>query len=387
MKILHMIGMPSSKYGSIERFFIEQMRQLPDSQILLVYNSQPASKEYLADIQHYRGGYRVLQTGGLAFVKNVFAYIRLLREFKPDVVHFHFGFSFPLYAPIARLMGVKALFQTEHLCLTYGPKRKQVTKKSELRLVYGLVFLWGWALKPFDRVVCVGKHVQHQFETIFNVYKHYETIHMGVPDARHYTDEEKRRLRAELRIPDGAQVITTTAFAVWLKGGDVFVSALPLLKDPNYVALIIGFDEEIPFTRELHEMADRTGIADRIRWIGITDNVSRYLAISDIYVQSSRTEALTLSVNEAQSYSLPCVGSKVGGLPEICNLLFESEDSAGLAHQLDSLMASPELRQRLGTESRHAYETEFKQSCGVAAYTRLYRSVLAAKQSASHKPA
>lgn len=56
MKILHMTGMPSSKYGSIERFFIEQMRQLPDSQILLVYNSQPASKEYLADIQHYRGG-------------------------------------------------------------------------------------------------------------------------------------------------------------------------------------------------------------------------------------------------------------------------------------------------------------------------------------------
>lgn len=39
--------------------------------------------------------------------------------------------------------------------------------------------------------------------------------------------------------------------------------------------------------------------------------------ISDIYLQPSRTEGLSLSIMEALNYSLPVIGTRVGGIPEI----------------------------------------------------------------------
>ena len=322
----------------------------------------------------------MFNTAGLQFVKHVFTYIKLLREFKPDVVHFHFGFCYPVYAPIALMFGAKATFKTMHCNLSRDNEMYLVQDKKELPLEKRAFYIWGHALQCVSEVVYVSKCSQRQFQTYITKNNKGEVIYLGVPDAKSVSDEDKSLLRRQLNIPTDAFVICNTSFATRWKSVDTIISALPYLKHQNCVQLILGWDEDIPLTAEMHTLARTLGVEEKIRWIGITNEVYKYLSISDIYVQPSRTEALGLAVCEAMSYGLPCVGSNAGGLPEVCNVLFETGNSRELAEKLDTLMADPALRAKLGSESKKAFEEKFKLQRGVEAYHRLYAETLAKKR-------
>lgn len=71
----------------------------------------------------------------------------------------------------------------------------------------------------------------------------------------------------------------------------------------------------------LKKIAEKYNILDRIKFIGpIThDEIFEWLDKIDIYAQPSCTEGLPRSVIEAMSRGCPCIGSKVGGIPELIN--------------------------------------------------------------------
>ena len=50
----------------------------------------------------------------------------------------------------------------------------------------------------------------------------------------------------------------------------------------------------------------------KIMSLGIRNDINDILNISDIYLQPSRTEGLSLSIMEALNYSLPVIGTRVG---------------------------------------------------------------------------
>ncbi|KAA6457289.1 glycosyltransferase family 1 protein [Acidobacteria bacterium AB60] len=78
-------------------------------------------------------------------------------------------------------------------------------------------------------------------------------------------------------------------------------------------------------------------------------------ASADIFVMPSRTETLGLVVLEAMSSGLPVVAARAGGIPEmiddgVSGRLYEDEGEA--VSLLRSLMASSELRSRIGAAAR-----------------------------------
>ena len=375
MNIIQFMDMKSTKYGGLGKFMVKLMECCPNDKFYFVFQSYPESKEMIRDFENHGAVIGVVDTStGKFAIKNIPKFIRILKKSKPDIIHFHFANSFFVYAPIARLFGVKKLYKTQHCCLTTDDST-QITDKKQFNL-RTKIFSWdGNVYKLFDAIVMCGDYVKSQFERIYGKSDKYKRIYFGVEPVTLLDDYERVKLRNKWQICKDDVVITTVAFADPIKGVDVLIKAIPHIKNQKFKVVIVGINLETQYGAYLHELAKNLNVDEKIRWIGITDHVGDYLSISDIYCQPSRSEALTLAVCEAKSAFLPIVGSNVGGLPEISNVLFENEDFEDLAKRLTVLLNDENQRKFLAEQSYIEYENKFMIDKGVEEYANLYFQV------------
>ena len=62
MNIFHITGAYSTKFGSVEKFFVAQMKANPEDHFILAYNAVPASQAYIDAVREAGGEIVVLST-------------------------------------------------------------------------------------------------------------------------------------------------------------------------------------------------------------------------------------------------------------------------------------------------------------------------------------
>jgi glycosyltransferase involved in cell wall biosynthesis len=157
------------------------------------------------------------------------------------------------------------------------------------------------------------------------------------------------------------------------------VRALALLPGQAFDAAIVG---DGPDRAELEAAIEALGIGERVILLGEREDVRQLLAGADIFVLSSASEGLPVSVLEAMAAGLPVVGSHVGGVPELVvegetGLLVEAGDPQSLAAALDTLVEDAELRRRMGDAGRERARERFDLERFWEAHRELYSRELA----------
>lgn len=361
--IIHFMGMKSTKYGGLEKFMTALVRYNDHLRFILVYEEYPVSSEYTNALNSSKAVIEIVAFNSMGLLKQFHAYRNLFKRYNPDIVHFHFSTDH-IGAFAARSYGIKQVYKTVHSCLTSG--YKEIESYRQLGLGQQIRFAGGLANKMYSRILFVSDYTYRQYEKVFGPSASYQRIYLGV---------EQPEIERELKpddigvIPDGYHVATTIAFAHPLKGVDVLIKAIPQIN--NTIFMIIGLDD-CEYTEGLKSLAAQIGVNDRIRWIGIKDNVLPYLSITDIYVQPSRTEALSLAACEALSLGIPVVGSNVGGLPEVASVLFDNEDYCQLAGLLNNLLSDSQKYEELVDDAKLKYRTSFRVVPSILSYSRCY---------------
>jgi glycosyltransferase involved in cell wall biosynthesis len=136
-----------------------------------------------------------------------------------------------------------------------------------------------------------------------------------------------------------------------------------------------------PLRPEMESLAARLGVGQRIHFLGQRIDVDRLLAQAQIGVLVSNWEGFPLSILEAMRAGLPVVASDVGGVAEAVQneatgYVVPRGDVGQLRERIATLLASPDLRIRLGTRGRARYEEHFTLDRMVARTLELYREVL-----------
>jgi glycosyltransferase involved in cell wall biosynthesis len=157
------------------------------------------------------------------------------------------------------------------------------------------------------------------------------------------------------------------------------VRALALLPADSFDALIVGDGPDRP---ALEAELRLLGIEDRVRLAGERDDVRALLADADLFVLSSLSEGLPVSVLEAMAAELPVVASRVGGVPEVVvdgenGFLVPPRDPRELAVALKRLVDDGDLRRHLGAVGRVRAETRFNLNGFRRAHLELYAAELA----------
>jgi glycosyltransferase involved in cell wall biosynthesis len=101
----------------------------------------------------------------------------------------------------------------------------------------------------------------------------------------------------------------------------------------------------------------------------------------DVFVLSSDTEQMPLTVLEAMASGLPIVSTDVGDVRAMVHesnreFMSPKADASSLAGQLQRLIVDAELRQTIGVRNRQHCEATYAKDACYQAWIELYRQVI-----------
>ena len=123
------------------------------------------------------------------------------------------------------------------------------------------------------------------------------------------------------------------------------------------------------------------GLQQTVTLAGTRKDVADLLAASDVFLMSSISEGIPLTVIEAMAARRPVVSTAVGGLPElvehgITGFLAPCRDDASLAAALIRLYRDPVLCKRMASVAAQRAVEKFSLEGMLNAYRDVYREVL-----------
>jgi glycosyltransferase involved in cell wall biosynthesis len=166
------------------------------------------------------------------------------------------------------------------------------------------------------------------------------------------------------------------------------IRAFAALPEESFEALIVG---DGPDRAVLGAEIRSLGLDGRVWLEGERSDVPTLLADSDLFVLSSRSEGLPVSVLEAMAAELPVVATDVGGLAELVvdgetGSLVPPGDAEALAAALGRLIGDRDLRRTLGAAGRARAEELFDLAAFRRAHAELYDRELALAGAVTEPP-
>ena len=122
-------------------------------------------------------------------------------------------------------------------------------------------------------------------------------------------------------------------------------------------------------------------MADRVLLPGYRKDAKRYLPLFSVFVLSSRTEGLPVTLLEAMQAKVPIVATRVGGVPDVLNdgeagALVEAGNSEALAKVLEALAKDQGHPSRLAEKAYERVKECYSSERMAQEYLEIYRTVL-----------
>jgi glycosyltransferase involved in cell wall biosynthesis len=159
-------------------------------------------------------------------------------------------------------------------------------------------------------------------------------------------------------------------------------------KHPEWKLVLAGRQAHEATMRIITDLLASSGIGNRVLLMSdVDDGTARTLFHqAELFAIPSTGEGLGLSLQEAMYAGRACIGSRIGGIPDLIEegetgLLVSPANVGALAEGLESLLGDAALRERFGNAGRRAMEERGMAAKNMAEnYLRLYREALGMHQ-------
>jgi glycosyltransferase involved in cell wall biosynthesis len=270
--------------------------------------------------------------------------VRELRRFRPHIVHTHGAKAGTLGRLAAVVPGAgrpRATVHTFHghsLTGYFPPRKASVFLRVEQLLA-----------RRTTRLIAVSEEVRADLVRLgVAPAERFEVIRLGLDLSRFAVDpparrEARERMRAALRIPAGARVVTLIARLVAIKRVDRFLAVAAELAHLGDAWFVIAGDGEL--RDRLRATPLPPGLRERIVWAGFQRDVPALCFASDVVALTSDNEGTPVSLIEAQAAGVPVVSTRVGGAATVVasesGALVDAGDVRGFARAVEALLKQP----------------------------------------------
>jgi len=155
--------------------------------------------------------------------------------------------------------------------------------------------------------------------------------------------------------PRAFTLVTIGSLEQMYKAPDVLIDAVShcVRQGLDLSLILIGDGKHRP---EMEARATAAGLGERVCFRGqITAGsaVRTQLDQSDLFVLPSRTEGLPRAMIEAMARALPCIGTRIGGIPELLpsDDLVPPNDVAALAQKIRDVLTDPARMARMSASN------------------------------------
>ncbi len=329
--------------------------------------------------------------------------VRLIRREAPLLVHTHTSKAGILGRRAARTARVPAVVHTPHGHVFHG-----YAGGAKTRL---FIAAERAAAKLADRLIALTqREMEEHLELGIGRPAQWRVVHSGVDLSRFIDREDHRpRVRAELGLEPGDVVLGTVGRLVEIKGHCHLLHAFQQLvetasmrpRGEGRLRLVLVGDG--PLQAPLAEQARGLGLSIRtpeggrgdasVIFAGLRRDVPDLLSAFDLFVLPSLNEGMGRVLVEAMAAELPCVASRVSGIPDVVaegetGLLVPPADATALAAAMAELLADRDGAARMGMRGRVRAEAGFGLPSMLQGLDALYREVLLEKgiQTAASQP-
>jgi glycosyltransferase involved in cell wall biosynthesis len=182
---------------------------------------------------------------------------------------------------------------------------------------------------------------------------------------------------------DGRRLVLYLSRLDPIKGLDILLPAFRMVHErlPDTILVIAG-DGEAGFVAELHDQAERLGIADHIRWTGFLHGEDKLaaLAAATIFILPSRSESFGVAAVEAMASGLPVILSEGVGISEEVGKadagLVTPNHVDALIRTMESLLTEPETRHRLALKAKRLAHDRFSLESTAPQLIQLYERII-----------
>ncbi len=302
---------------------------------------------------------------------------KLIRDFRPDVVHTHSAKGGLLGRYAASAERVPAVIHTVHGA-PFHPYQSAAARK----------FFQGcerWAARRCHHMISVAEAMTDlMVDAKVAPRSKFTTIHSGM-DVEPFlaADQHREAVRRQFGFSDNDIVIGKIARLFHLKGHDDLVSAAAVLvkNHPQVRFLLVG---DGILRETLAERIASLGIEKHFVFAGLVDpsEVPRMIGAMDALVHASYREGLARALPQAliagkAVVSYDCDGAREVVLDGETGYLVQPADVTGLAKTLGSLAESSERRLRMGRAGRSRFTDTFRHQTMTRRIRELYESALA----------
>ncbi|HEU0107593.1 MAG TPA: glycosyltransferase [Vicinamibacteria bacterium] len=295
---------------------------------------------------------------------------RVIRAWRPDVVHSFLFLSNAVTAPVARAAGVPTLILSQRCSYeaTVPPRWRRIAR---------------WTHRLADRVVVNSRAA---LEEERRAGARADTT-MHIPNGVD-VPEDGPPTRASLGLPEGPLVVAVGQLEE-IKGHRYLVEAWPEVVRAHPAARLVLVGDG-PRRLALQEQARGLGVDGSVVFLGFRPDGRRYAAAADVVVQPSLTEGMPNAVLEAMAAKRSVVATRVGGVPDLIEdgetgRLVPPADARALAAAIAGLLADRTERLRLGGAARARVGREFSVEVVRRAFETLYLSGGGAPEASLHR--
>jgi glycosyltransferase involved in cell wall biosynthesis len=290
---------------------------------------------------------------------------------------------------LIRIENIDVVHAHEFMMNTYGVAAGILTRTPVVTTVHGKNYYWAKhrrkmayrLVSRLSRMVAVSQDLRgFLVDTVGISMRRIHTIYNGIELDGYGTNSTSVTAgftREALSIPVESPVIGTAGMLVPVKDHSTLLKAAAnvIRCYPSAVFLICGEGE---LRSQLEEEAQALGIGEKITFAGFRNDMINLLHIMDVYVCSSISEGLSLSVLEAMTAAKPVVATNVGGNPELVlngetGFLVSPQDPESLASKITLLLNNKPLAHQFGLKGKLRADETFGREQMVASYERLYR--------------
>jgi len=233
-----------------------------------------------------------------------FKLYKCIKDINPDIVHMHLR-SFT-YSLLSMLLLKKQFIHTFH---TLAEKE---TAGSMKRILYAFYFLKA-NVTPVSITSMVRKSVQKRFGNKYNVLITNGVSPLVVTDMFMPTKDEIDSYKYN----KNTKVFINVARVTKVKNQELLIDTFKKLKeeDINAILIIVG---SLQNEKEYADSClERASSMNNVFFLDEKENVSDYIACSDIFCLSSHFEGLPLTILESMSLGKPTLSTPVGGIPDV----------------------------------------------------------------------
>jgi glycosyltransferase involved in cell wall biosynthesis len=299
---------------------------------------------------------------------------RLMRAWRPQIVHTHTAKAGLLGRLAARAAGVPTVVHTFHGHVLRGyftPPKQALFRRLEALLA-----------RAADALVAVSESVKQDLVALGVARADkIRVIPLGLELLPLAAELPRGVLRREAGLAEGTPLVGMVGRLVPIKDVPGFLRAARLVLDerPSVRFALVGDGEE---RAALEALASELGLRDAVHFFGWRQQLGPVYGDLDVVVNASRNEGTPVALIEALAAGRPVVATDVGGTPDLLGRgargrLVPVGEPRALAQAILETLDRPELAQRRACEGRkHVMATHSSERL-LRDMDALYRELLA----------